>query len=216
MMLRTGTLPGVSQKFNKIVHVGHSFGSVLSYELVAMYPNSSDGLILTGFSQNSSFLNGIVASWDNKLARLNEPLRFGNLSASSVEELISMVPASEIMSYFGYLNLTLAELGNLFDGTDVLDFVSGIAGGSPMMQDLPTGYLTWSDAGSLQYAFLLPGSFDPSILIFAESTKQPYTLGEILTLSSVPLAAPNFKGPVQIVTGGTWPEKKTYHKEKLT
>ena len=167
-----------------------------------MYPAASDGLILTGFSQNGSFLPGTVASWDSKLARLNDPLRFGSTSASSLEELISMIPISEVLSFLGSLNLTLAGFENIVNGTNILDLFSGIAGGFPMMQDLPTGYLTWVDAGSNQYAFLLPGYFAPNILTFIESTKQPYTLGEILTLPSVPIAAPNFKGPVQIVTGG--------------
>ncbi|KAI9692423.1 MAG: hypothetical protein M1822_006654 [Bathelium mastoideum] len=52
---RSGELPGVDAKFSKVVHVGHSFGSQISYSLARDYPTASDGLILTGFSQNSSF-----------------------------------------------------------------------------------------------------------------------------------------------------------------
>ena len=36
MMLRRGSLPKVPQAFSRIVHVGHSFGSILSYNLAAM------------------------------------------------------------------------------------------------------------------------------------------------------------------------------------
>lgn len=39
----------------KIVHVGHSFGSSQTYALTAAEPSISDGIVLTGFSQNGSF-----------------------------------------------------------------------------------------------------------------------------------------------------------------
>lgn len=54
--LRSGAIPG-APKFKKVLHVGHSFGSVQSYVLTAQYPTISDGLGLTGFSQNGSFLS---------------------------------------------------------------------------------------------------------------------------------------------------------------
>ncbi|KAK1672451.1 Alpha/Beta hydrolase protein [Colletotrichum godetiae] len=54
--LRAGAVPGVPCTFSKYVHVGHSFGSVHSYALSAMYPDASDGLVLTGFSANATFL----------------------------------------------------------------------------------------------------------------------------------------------------------------
>lgn len=53
--LRDGSVSGVP-KFSKVLHVGHSFGSQHSYLLSAMYPNASDGIALTGFSQNGSFV----------------------------------------------------------------------------------------------------------------------------------------------------------------
>lgn len=54
--LRDGCIDGVEDHFEKIVHVGHSFGSTHTYALTAMYPNISDGIALTGFSQNGSFV----------------------------------------------------------------------------------------------------------------------------------------------------------------
>lgn len=54
--IRNGEIPGVSHKYEKVVHVGHSFGSEHTYALTAMYPNLSDGIALTGFSQNGSFV----------------------------------------------------------------------------------------------------------------------------------------------------------------
>jgi len=54
--LREGCLEGVDDEFEKIVHVGHSFGSTHTYALTAMYPHISDGIALTGFSQNGTFV----------------------------------------------------------------------------------------------------------------------------------------------------------------
>jgi pimeloyl-ACP methyl ester carboxylesterase len=53
---RDGHLCGVSHKFDKTVHVGHSFGSAMTYGLTAMYPNITHGIILTGFSHVAQFM----------------------------------------------------------------------------------------------------------------------------------------------------------------
>ncbi len=57
-LARSGSWPGttIHGTFDKVVHVGHSFGSELSYGLGRDDPSLSDGLVLTGFSTNSSFL----------------------------------------------------------------------------------------------------------------------------------------------------------------
>jgi hypothetical protein len=60
-MLRTNTLPGVTQRVDKIVHVGHSYGSAFSYSFAATHPTFTDGFTLTGFSMNASFLPVTVA-----------------------------------------------------------------------------------------------------------------------------------------------------------
>jgi len=51
--IRDGSL-GI-EGVEKIVHVGHSFGSSQTYALTAADPTISDGIVLTGFSQNGSF-----------------------------------------------------------------------------------------------------------------------------------------------------------------
>ncbi|KAK5744964.1 hypothetical protein LTR17_001715 [Elasticomyces elasticus] len=53
--LRHGSIEGVPS-FDRVLHVGHSFGSTHVYALTAMYPDISDGIALTGFSQNGSFV----------------------------------------------------------------------------------------------------------------------------------------------------------------
>ena len=209
MMLRKATLPSVPHAFTKVVHVGHSFGSALSYNLAASYPGASDGLILTGYSSNGSFFPATVAAWDSKLARLNQPLRFGNISYSAVTEAMSLLGkinlnSSAITGYLAEIGVTIEEIQSVVQSTDLADFIAGAQPTDlPHMQNLPTGYLTWVDSGSNQYAFLYPGYFDPDILFFAESTKFPYSLGEILTIGGSVKVNP-FTGPVLVVTGGMY------------
>ncbi|KAK7427216.1 hypothetical protein QQZ08_006329 [Neonectria magnoliae] len=70
----SGKIKGVSGKFTRVVHVGHSFGSVLSYGLANLYPELTDAIVLTGFSQVSNFLpwfihgNNFVPVKDSPLA----------------------------------------------------------------------------------------------------------------------------------------------------
>lgn len=60
-MARNGSFPGIRQKPQKVIHAGHSFGSGLTYALSAMYPSLTDGIVLTGFSFNTSFSSYFVA-----------------------------------------------------------------------------------------------------------------------------------------------------------
>ncbi|KAH0598446.1 hypothetical protein MHUMG1_03744 [Metarhizium humberi] len=53
---RGGQLRGVAHKFNKTVHLGHSFGSAMTYALTALHPDITDAIVLTGFSQVPQFL----------------------------------------------------------------------------------------------------------------------------------------------------------------
>ncbi|KAK8122805.1 hypothetical protein PG984_011475 [Apiospora sp. TS-2023a] len=52
--LRSGQYTGTVGKPSKIVHVGHSFGSILTHTLVEQDPSLSDGIILTGTGYNQS------------------------------------------------------------------------------------------------------------------------------------------------------------------
>lgn len=54
--LREGSIKEIGCSFEKVVHVGHSFGAIQSYSLEVLYPDSSDGLVLQGWSQSSSFV----------------------------------------------------------------------------------------------------------------------------------------------------------------
>jgi len=177
-MLRQGTFPNVHHAFTKVVHVGHSFGSGQTYALANMYPTLSDGIVLTGFSMNSSFTNLFVAGSNFQQANLNQPLRFSNVTGVEVQNVLSMY-AEGLADYLTGLNL--ASL--------------------PPPQNLPNGYVVSSDAEAAKYLFLKSMYYDPMLAMVAEMTKQPVTVGELLTLSSVPMMN-NFAGPVLVLNGG--------------
>ena len=178
LMLRNGTFPGVSRAFSKVVHVGHSFGSAQTYNLVNMYPDISDGIVLTGFSMNSSFTSSFLSGGNFVLASQNQPLRFGNVDTIQLQSLLS--------------------------GTPLADYVAGLDLSSlPKGQNLPNGYIISSNAEANKLLFFMPGAFDPMILTLAEQTKQPVTVGELLTLGSVPMVNSYTRGPVLVLTGGT-------------
>ncbi|KAG7008702.1 cryptochrome-2 [Physcia stellaris] len=156
-MLRDGTVPSVPYRFDKVVHVGHSFGSALTYELVAADPAASDGIIMTGISFNGKWASAAVAGLNLELASLNQPARFGNASSGRTTE--------------------------------------------PNMENLPDGYVTWSNIQANKYIFFAPAGSDLAALEYSEAHKMPATIGEFLTLGSLPATAPEFKGPVLVITG---------------
>lgn len=53
-------MKGVDAKFDKFVHVGHSFGSAMTYNFINQNPGFSDAAVLTGYSQNPGFLAGFA------------------------------------------------------------------------------------------------------------------------------------------------------------
>lgn len=78
---RSGDLHGdLPTPSGRVIHVGHSFGSIMSNVLIAQNPELSDGVILTGFSHNSSFPPGFPISTNFHLAKENRPELWGNYS----------------------------------------------------------------------------------------------------------------------------------------
>lgn len=210
LMLRMGTLPTVDQAFNEsgtIVNVGHSFGSQQSYMLAAMYPNITDALILTGFSFNGSALRQTIAGFNTKIARLNQPLRFGSTSAAVAIDILteaangSSLPIPSAIRALSSLNLTSEDFTNILQTTEIWDLIAGFnAMPAPIPQNLSTGYLTWSDAQNNQLNFIYTPGVDIDVVYYAEQNKQPFTVGELLTLGGMAQTSP-FAGPVHVVTG---------------
>lgn len=139
-LARAGNLTNVPVP-EKVIHVGHSFGSEITLALAAAAPELSDGVVLTGYSALGQYATFFVANTAFHLANLNQPKRF---------------PASKYSS----------------------------------------GFLTWPDKSGNQYSFLEYPYFDPAVLEYAEATKYPFTVGEFLTMSALPVHAPNFANPV--------------------
>jgi pimeloyl-ACP methyl ester carboxylesterase len=204
--LRNGDCPEIGTSYDTIIHVGHSFGSVQSYWLSALYPNNTDGVILTGFSVASQFLPYIVAGWNLHSARLNQPLRLGNASNEGVRKLAAqynldkdLVSSLQDVLEAAGVDLTSQEVWNEVATTEVLDLITGY-NQSIYQYNYPSGYLVSSDLTALQYAFLYPGNYDIGIALAGETTKQPVTAGELLTIGSSPMSSP-FSGPVLVITG---------------
>lgn len=204
--LRNNGIPQIGKSYDTVIHVGHSFGSVQSYWLSALYPNNTDGVILTGFSVAAQFLPYIVAGWNLHSARLNQPLRLGNSSNSGLRKLASRYKldtnlVSGLQTYLksAGIDLTSQEVWNEIATTEVLDLITGY-NETVYQYNYPPGYLASSDLTALQYAFLFPGNYDIGIALAGEQTKQPVTTGELLTIGSSPSSSP-FTGPVLVITG---------------
>ncbi|CAD6444632.1 2bee58ee-68e3-4ef4-b72e-cfb7ab717c3f [Sclerotinia trifoliorum] len=184
-LLRAGSLPDVIiSKPNKLVHVGHSFGSILSYGLVSAHPEITDGLILQGFSIDSSALAQTIAGFNIQSASVNQPYKFG---PPSFEPLFDAA--------LSLLQSALSKIGSFYIAG------SNQNNGNIYAQDLPNGYITWANLGSNQFAFLAPPYYDPAIAEYTEEHKEPFTTGEILTIAGQPSSAPEFTGPVLVLTG---------------
>lgn len=204
--LRAGSISEIDCSYEKVIHVGHSFGSVQSYWLSAMYPNNTDGVVLTGYSTAGEFLPYIVAGWNLHSARLNQPFRFGNASATGVQALASqygvqgdIVPGlTAILNKIG-IDVDTDEVWNYIGSTEVNNLINGY-NQTVFQYNYPSGYFSHSDLTSLQYAFLFPGMYDVGFALEAEKTKQPVTPGEILTIGNAPKVS-MFTGPVFVITG---------------
>ena len=67
-------------KFDKVVGVGHSFGSIITQALTVQYPDLLDAAILTGFSVNSSGMPIFLQGLNLAVANQNQPSRFADLN----------------------------------------------------------------------------------------------------------------------------------------
>ncbi|KAK4580518.1 hypothetical protein LTR86_000721 [Recurvomyces mirabilis] len=135
--LRKGGIWGVPCGFDKVVHVGHSFGSEHTYALTAMYPTISDGIALTGFSQNGSFIpyfafggNFISARNVSGLAKYNYPagyLAAGDISAVQTNFFApgSFDPAVLSIAYTTGQPVTVGELLTIGGETGSINHFKG-------------------------------------------------------------------------------------------
>ena len=140
---------------------------------------------------NSSFTPFFLIGSNFVQANLNQPLRFGNVS-DSIAQAVEKTLKEPVTA------LHNSSVQDVLDEYDLLDYFSGFQPEERV--EYAPGYLTNSNTGANQYLFFLTGHHDPQIIPFAESTKQPVTPGEILTLGSGP-PMNAFQGPVLVLTG---------------
>ena len=114
-MLRNSALQDVPYSFCKIIHVGHSFGSSLLYNLAGQYPTASDGLILTGFSLSEAYVGTAIAGFDTQIASLNQPLRFGTQGYAAITETLAVLAAAN--ETLAFIKQRVTDLA----GVDLLD-----------------------------------------------------------------------------------------------
>lgn len=81
-MLRSGRIAGCGVP-SKVVHVGHSYGSVLSNALAALAPTLTDGIVLTGYSNNDTYQPLFLVTTGH-LASEDQAARFAGYSSGYV------------------------------------------------------------------------------------------------------------------------------------
>lgn len=69
-----------AQSFKKIIHVGHSFGSILTTALLATYPDVSDGAVITGLIANNESTRLQLTSFDPEYPPTNNPKLFSEFT----------------------------------------------------------------------------------------------------------------------------------------
>ncbi|KAL8837010.1 MAG: hypothetical protein Q9170_002699 [Blastenia crenularia] len=116
------TLSAASTKtFKRIIHVGHSFGTLLTTALLATYGNLSDAAVLTGYIPNPHFAEGLRSSFDPQYAPQNNMTLFGDRSSGYV----TPGTRSSFQTLF-FSNKTNATTGIGGFDTEALDYAYSI------------------------------------------------------------------------------------------
>ncbi|EPQ54837.1 hypothetical protein GLOTRDRAFT_43185 [Gloeophyllum trabeum ATCC 11539] len=100
-MLKGGGIGG--QQFSKVVGVGHSYGSVQVQALSATVPHMLDGVLLQGFSMNSTGQEQLLVSGAYSTATQVFPSRFKDSNLPSTY-LVTLAPQTQQLNfwYFPY------------------------------------------------------------------------------------------------------------------
>lgn len=72
---------GSAVSFDKIIHIGHSFGSVLTTAFLATYGNLSDAAVITGYILNDHFAEMRKTTFGLEYAPQNDKTLFGDRSS---------------------------------------------------------------------------------------------------------------------------------------
>ena len=93
--------------FDKIIHVGHSLGSFISYGLTALYPDLSDAVVLTGFLANKEAFNSRMTARGLEYGPQNDPVLFADCRSGYI------VPGTEYALQSGFFSARRNETAGL-------------------------------------------------------------------------------------------------------
>lgn len=85
-IVRSGLYNGAIGKPSKLALMGFSYGSYTTHGAIAEQPDIADAVILTAVGFNSSGLNanGLVRSFEMRVANLQDPEKYGDLDTGYV------------------------------------------------------------------------------------------------------------------------------------
>ena len=116
------TLDTSGLSFNKVIHVGHSFGSFLTSALLSTYGNISDAAIITGYIPNPHFADLRWTTFGAEYAPLSNPKLFGDRSAG----YLAVPTTSALQTGFFSTRANATEGVGGFDD-EALDYAFSIA-----------------------------------------------------------------------------------------
>ena len=100
-LLREGRLSSIAKCHiptpKKVLHIGHSFGSLITGTLAGSVPELSDGIVLTGYSTDSTYALNFAIGTNFHLASEAVPDRFAGLSTGY------LTWADELANEFAFL-----------------------------------------------------------------------------------------------------------------
>jgi pimeloyl-ACP methyl ester carboxylesterase len=132
--LKAGDVLG--RQFSRVIYVGHSHGSIIGEAVAAMYPDSADGLVLTGYSAKADSTN-VLSTAPFPAALFSS--RFAGLNTGYV--VTSYAPSRELVLYGhnGTFDPKVSELD--FQTQDTVSIGELITGSSPPLGPLATNFM---------------------------------------------------------------------------
>ncbi|KAF6742460.1 hypothetical protein DFP72DRAFT_1105911 [Ephemerocybe angulata] len=188
--------------FNRVVGVGHSYGSVTLFGLVEKYGNVLDAMVLTAFAPLGGFAFSAFAAVGWTIASVGDPKRFGSLPSSY---MISEGLSNDQHSFFRYGNYEPAVLRSAFNAREASTLGEVLsAGGGPALNYtnpllIVTGDKDYPNCGGNCYQkFSGVNLVEASKVVFPAVTKfATYIPAETGHGNNLHLSAPEAYGKIQ-------------------
>ncbi|KAH8685770.1 Alpha/Beta hydrolase protein, partial [Tricladium varicosporioides] len=146
---------------------------------------------LTGFLRSGQYTGSL--GQPTKLVHIGHS--FGSFLSNGLIATTPQLSDAAILTGIAYNG---TQLGTVLESFG-LRIATGQAPGKWTGRD--NGYLTWVDAPANAGAFYKGNSYDKEVLWYSEDNKQPMAIVELLTLGTLPVAAPTFTGPTMVISG---------------